>query len=198
MRKKLPQRTTSHSNQHYRSLFESYTTMLIVFCMIPVFCQHLFAIIFKPSNPCSTGEIAGDFPTGDRSAQGYIGQRGSIHYSGDVISCVKKHPAKATDRFLGTSLVTGHRNTPDWGQNPIEMAHHFAHGDLTRALCQHISASNARRAFHPPLRLQVEHDLFKKSLRHVIPASQFPNRNRRPAMMVHQCEQSPQRVIRFL
>src|SRR5579862_1165729 len=75
------------------------------------------------------------------------------------------------------------------------MANDFTHCNFIWPLRQDIATSDSGHAFNPSLGLQIEHNLFKKSLRHVIPAGQFADRNGDSVVVVHESKKRPQGII---
>jgi len=149
----------------------------------------------KNSNTFTTDESGGDFEFGNREAFGDVGEGGSVHEAGDVITGVEKDASEAADGFLGAALVAGDGHAINGGQDAVEVADHFAHGDFGRTFRQKIAAANAGTAFDPALGLEGQHDLLEEAFRHIIAPGQFPDGNGRAAIMIHQGEQGAQGVI---
>ena len=129
---------------------------------------------------------------------GHIRKCRLIHQIGHEVTRIEENAAEFAHGFLGTTLITGHRNTVNWGQNAVEMPDDFAHRNFFGILGQEISAANAGAAIDPALGFEGEHDLLEKSLGNVVPPGQFANGDRLTAIMVHQGEHGAQGVVRFL
>ena len=143
----------------------------------------------------AANESGGNFVERKRATLGDLRERRAIHQIGDVIARFIKHAAETADRFLRATLITGYRNTINRRKDSVEVPHHVAHRDFRRIFGEKVAAANARRAVHPALRFEREHDLFEKPFGHVIAPCEFADGNRLAAIMIHQREQGAQSVI---
>jgi len=139
-------------------------------------------------DPVSTGKTCGNFPRRDRDTIGGVRERRAVHDSGDVISGVEKNAAKSAYGLLGAAFVASNRHAVYRGQNAVEMTHDLTDRDLIGPLAEHIAAACAGHTFHPPLRFQIQHDLFEETFWDFIPPRQLAYGNRGSAIVVHQRE----------
>ena len=151
--------------------------------------------LVKKSNSCSFRKPCRNFLSSHRGTLDDICQRRAIHDSGDIIARVQKYPAKTADGFLRAAMVTGNRNAINRGQNTVKMTHHLAHGDLVGVPGKDISATDTGHAIHPALRLEREHNLLKKPLRHIIASGQFTDGDGQSTIMIHEREHGAQSII---
>lgn len=149
-------------------------------------------------NPFAANKSAGNFAASERQTFGDLGERGAIHQIGDVIARVKKNAAEPADGFLRAARIARDRNTVNGRKDSIEVPHDFAHRNFRRIFGENVAAANSRRAFHPALRFEREHDLFEKTFRHIVAPGEFADGNGRATVMFHQREHGAQGVIRLL
>jgi len=161
--------------------------MSLIFALSTDKIKKLYSLASDESRP--------RFLDRQRLTLGHLRQGCPIHQTSHIIPGIVKNSAESADRFLRTSLIPRDGHTINRCQYSIEIPNHFAQSDFRWVSRQKIPTTNTRRAIHPALGLQCQHDLLQEALGNIIPAGQFTNGNRCPTVVFYQGKQHPQRVI---